>query len=89
MKKYLKVMLGLALIPLGIFVGSFIHLGRGTGAILGGIIGVILCCVLFWGTYSLEEQHRVRDNVNKQAIDDALLRVQESSIADHMRMKRP
>lgn len=86
--KYLKLILGLALIPLGIFIGSFIHLGRGTGAIIGGILGGVLCCVLFWGSYSLDEQHRVSRNVNKEALDEKLLSVQEASMADHLRPKR-
>jgi hypothetical protein len=46
--KYLKVLVGLGLIPLGVFAGGFIRLGGGNAAILGGILGVILCCLLFW-----------------------------------------
>ena len=33
--KYLKVIVGLGLIPLGVFVGSFISIGEGNGAVLG------------------------------------------------------
>ena len=49
--KYLKVIVGLGLIPLGVLVGSFISLGGGSAVILGGIIGVILCCILFWSSW--------------------------------------
>jgi hypothetical protein len=69
--KYLKVIVGLGLIPLGVFAGSFIRLGGGNGAILGGILGVILCCILFWssaphwpGSASLDELYI--DNKQRQ-----------------------
>ena len=49
--KYLKVIVGLVIIPLGVFAGSFISLGSGNGALLGGFVGVILCCILFWSSW--------------------------------------
>ncbi len=49
--KYLKVIVGLGLIPLGVLVGSFISLGGGSAVIFGGIVGVILCCMLFWSSF--------------------------------------
>jgi hypothetical protein len=45
---YLKLLVGLLLIVLGVFVGSFISLGGHSGAILGGWIGGTLWCLLFW-----------------------------------------
>ena len=84
--KYIKLIFGLGLIPLGVFIGSYISIGAGNAAILGGIFGGILCCILFWsgshwsGSYSLDEQHQVNNNVNKQAIDNTLRSVQEAHI---------
>jgi len=46
--KLIKVIAGLGLIPLGIFIGSFISLGTGNGAILGGVLGIILSCIIWF-----------------------------------------
>src|SRR5690349_9436212 len=91
--KYIKVIVGLGLIPFGVFVGSYINIGGGNGAILGGILGGILCCILFcsgphWpGSYSLDEQHQVNNNVNKQAIDNTVRSVQEAQVEDQIRYR--
>ena len=85
--KYLKVIVGLGLLPLGVFVGSYIHIGGGNGAILGGILGGILCCILFWGSYSLDEQYQRSNNVNKQAIDQTVRSVQEAHLEDQIRSR--
>jgi hypothetical protein len=91
--KYIKVIVGLGLIPLGVFVGSYISIGGGNGAILGGILGGTLCCILFWsgphwpGSYSLDEQHQVNNNVNKQTIDNTVRSVQEAQVEDQIRYR--
>ncbi len=91
--KYIKVIVGLVLIPLGIFVGSYISLGGGNGAILGGILGAILCCILFWSgphwpsSYRLDEQYQVNNNVDKQALDNTVRSVQEAQLEDQIRYK--
>jgi hypothetical protein len=91
--KYIKIIVGLLLIPLGIFVGSYISLGGGNGAILGGILGGILCCILFWSgphwlsSSSLDEQYQVNNNVDKQAIDNTVRSVQEAQLEDQIRYK--
>jgi hypothetical protein len=74
------------LFPLGVFIGSFIHLGGRSGAILGGILGGILCCILFWsaphwpGSNRLDERYQ-----DKQATDNTVKRVQEAHIEDEIR----
>jgi len=90
--KYLKVIVGLGLIPLGVFAGSFIHLGGGSGAILGGILGVILCCILFWssaphwpGSASLDELYMDNSDKKKQAIDNTVRSMREAQIEDDLR----
>ena len=92
--KYLKVIVGLGLIPLGVLVGSFISLGGGNGALLGGILGVILCCMLFWSSgphwsssNSLDEQYQVHNNVDKQAIDNTIRSMKEAQLEDQIRYK--
>ena len=92
--KYIKVIVGLVLIPLGIFVGSYISLGGGNGAILGGILGGILCCMLFWSSgphwsssNSLDEQYQVHNNVDKQAIDNTIRSMKEAQLEDQIRYK--
>jgi hypothetical protein len=87
--KYLKVMVGLGLIPLGVFAGSLIRLGGGNAAILGGILGVILCCLLFWsaprwlGSDKPGESYQA-NNADKQAIGNTVKSAQEAHIEDEI-----
>jgi hypothetical protein len=92
--KYLKVIVGLGLIPLGVFAGSFISLGGGNGAILGGIVGVILCCMLFWsswphwsGSASLDELYMDNSDKKKEAIDNTVRSMREIHIDDELRIR--
>ncbi|HEY6284815.1 MAG TPA: hypothetical protein VIX20_04070 [Ktedonobacteraceae bacterium] len=92
--KYLKVILGLVLIPLGVLVGSFISLGGGNGAILGGIVGAILCCMLFlsswpqWsGSASLDELYMDNSDKKKQSIDNTVRSMREVQIEDELRIR--
>jgi len=94
--KYIKLIVALGLIPLGIFVGSYIPIAGGSAAILGGILGIFLCCILigsgrrrksgFWlGAETLDEQHQVYNNVNNQAISQMLSSVREAHTEDQIR----
>ena len=92
--KYLKVIIGLGLIPLGVLVGSFISLGGGNGALLGGILGVILCCMLFWssaphwpGMASLDELYQDNSDKKKQEIDNTVRSMREVQIEDDLRYR--
>jgi hypothetical protein len=92
--KYVKVIAGLGLIPLGAFVGSFISRGGGNGAIIGGIAGLILCCILFfsfWPHYSrsanLDEFYMDNSDKQKQATDEMVQRMREAKINDELRMR--
>jgi hypothetical protein len=92
--KYLKVIVGLGLIPLGFFAGSFISIGVGSAAILGGILGLILCCMLFWsswphwqGSASLDELYMDNSDKKKQAIDNTVRRMREVQIEDELRIR--
>ncbi len=82
--KYLKVIVGLGLIPLGVFVGSFISLG----------VGVILCCILFWSTWphwqgsaSLDELYQDNSDKKKQKIDNTVRSMRETQIEDDLRIR--
>ena len=92
--KYLKVIAGLGLIPLCGIAGSFISLGGGDGAILGGILGLILCCILIWsawphwpGTANLDELFLDNSDKQRQAIDDTVRRMREIQIEDDLRIR--
>lgn len=91
--KIVKIILGLLLIPFCAFVGSTIPLGGGNGAIIGGILGVILCCMLFWSrpswanTSNLEEQHQVNSNVDKEILDKTIRSVQQAAIENEIRRR--
>ncbi len=92
--KYLKVIVGLGLIPLGFFAGSFISFGGGSAVILGGILGVILCCMLFWssaphwpGSASLDELYMDNSDKKKQAIDNTVRSMREAQIENELRIR--
>jgi len=92
--KYLKVIVGLGLIPLGIFAGSLIRLGGGSAVILGGFLGVLLCCMLFWssaphwpGSASLDELYMDNSDKKKQAIDNTVRRMREAQVEDDLRIR--
>jgi hypothetical protein len=92
--KYLKVIVALGLIPLGVFAGSFIRFGGGNAAILGGILGVILCCILFWssaphwpGSASLDELYMDDSDKKKQAIDETVRSMRETQVEDELRYR--
>ena len=92
--KYLKVFVGVGLIPLGIFAGSFISLGTGSGAILGGILGLILCCIYFWsawphwpGSANLDELYMDNSDKKKEAIDNTVRSMREAQIEDDLRSR--
>ena len=81
--KYIRVIVGLGLIPLGVFVGSHIRFGDGNGVVIGFLIGFVLCCMINWlgsrvkrrlwsGSASLDEQHQ-----DKQATDATARTVDE------------
>lgn len=92
--KYLKITLGIGLIPLGIFVGSFIPIGEGSGAIIGGILGAILCCMLFWSgpswanTSDLDERHQVNCNMDQRIIDATIRSVERAKIENEISSAR-
>lgn len=92
--KYLKVIVGLGLIPLGGFAGSLIHLGGGSAVILGCIVGVFLCCMLFWssaphwpGSASLDELYMDDSDKKKQAIDETVRSMRETQVEDELRIR--
>ena len=92
--KYLKVIVGLGFIPLGVFAGSFIRVGGGSATILGGILGLILCCMLFWsswpnwpGSVSLDELYTDNSDKKKQAIDNTVRTMREAQIEDDLRIR--
>ena len=89
--KYLKAIVGLGLLPLGAFAGSFINIGGGNGAILGSILGVILCCVLFWshwpGSARLDELYHNNSDKKKQAIDTTMKNIREAHIEEELRYR--
>ncbi len=90
--KYLKVIVGLGLIPFGVFLGSFVSLGGGNGAILGGIAGLILCCILFFSSWphwtvsaNLDELYMDTSDKQKQATDEMVRKMRETQINDEIR----
>ncbi len=87
--KHLRVILGLALIPLCALLGSFVPIGTGSGTLIGLVIGMALSYLfLTYGpgrkkshlptSYYLNHQHEVNGGVNQEAIENATLSARET-----------
>jgi hypothetical protein len=87
--KQLRVILGLALIPLCGVLGSLVPVGTGSGTIIGLALGMALSYLfLTYGpgrkksqlptSYYLNHQHQVNGGVNQQAIENATLSAREA-----------
>jgi hypothetical protein len=88
--KQLKLIAGLALIPLCAWLGSFIPLGTGSGIIIGLVLGIVLSYLFlayapgrkkspFPTSYYLTHQHEVDAGFNEQAIVNASLSAHEAT----------
>ena len=87
--KHLRVVLGLALIPLCAVLGSFVPIGAGSGTIIGFLLGVMLSCLfLIYGpgqkksqlptSYYLNQHHQVNGGANQQAVEINTLSAREA-----------
>src|ERR1700730_2238009 len=87
--KHLRLVIGLALIPLCALLGSFVPIGTGSGTIIGLVLGIALSYLfLAYGpgrkksqlptSYYLNHQHEVNGGVNQQAIENATLSAREA-----------
>ena len=100
--KHLKFMVALGLIALGVFSGSYLGLIDGSGvfggAILGGILGGLLYCMIkafgsrgksgLWPASSrLGEEHWANNSGNTEVRDNMARRVQEGILEEQMRNK--
>ena len=84
----LKIVIGLALIPLGVLLGSFLPLGGGSAAIIGGLVGLVLCCVFLSlptkhavtgpTAFRTTSQHQDNGGLNQRAIEQATLMAQQT-----------
>ena len=43
--KHFRLIFGLALIPIGAFLGSFVSIGKGSGILIGFVVGIALSCL--------------------------------------------
>ncbi|HJT57124.1 MAG TPA: hypothetical protein VJ761_11565 [Ktedonobacteraceae bacterium] len=88
--RQLRLALGLALIPLCAWLGSFIPVGTGSGIIIGLVLGIILSYLfLTYGpgrkknqlptSYYLNRQHEINGGYNEQAIVNATLSSREAA----------
>jgi hypothetical protein len=86
----LRMILGLALIPLFAWVGSWIPIATGSGTIIGLLIGIALSYLfLTYGpgrkksqlptSYLLTQQHQDNGGINEQAIENTTLSAREAT----------
>ena len=81
--KRLRLIFGLALVPLCTLIGIFIPLGSGSAVVVGLILGITFSYLfLTYGpgkksalptSYYLNHQHQVNGGVNQQAIENHTL----------------
>ncbi len=88
--RHLRLILGLALIPLCALLGNFVPIGAGSGIIIGLVLGIALSYLfLTYGpgrnksqlptSYYLNHQHEVNGGVNQQAIENTTLNAREAA----------
>jgi hypothetical protein len=88
--KHLRLVLGLALIPLCALLGSIVPIGTGSGTVIGLVLGIALSYLfLTYGpgrkksqlptSYYLDHQHEVNGGVNQQAIENTTLSAREAA----------
>ncbi len=88
--KHLRVIFGLALIPLCTLLGSFIPIGAGSGIVIGFVVGIALSYLFFTyapghrksqlpTSYYLGHQYQNNGGINEQALTDATLGAQEAA----------
>ncbi len=87
---HLRLVLGLALIPLCALLGSIVPIGTGSGTVIGLVLGIALSYLfLTYGpgrkkshlptSYYLDHQHEVNGGVNQQAIENTTLSAREAA----------
>jgi hypothetical protein len=88
--KHLRVVFGLALIPLCTWFGSVVPVGTGSGIVIGFVLGMTLSYLFltygpghpksqFPTSYYLSHQHQVNGGVNQQVIENATLSAREAA----------
>ena len=97
--KRLRLVFGLALIPLCIVIGSFIRIGDGSGVIVGLVLGIVLS--YFFLTYGpgsgkksplptssyLNQHHQVNGGANQQTIENESVRAREAALEIELHMQ--
>jgi len=88
----IKVITGFGLIIVCGFIGSLIHIGAGSGIVIGVIIGVILFCILISGpanrlwpfSSKANQQQQFTPDISQKDIEIATLRAREARIYDEI-----
>ncbi|HLX57892.1 MAG TPA: hypothetical protein VKR83_12785 [Ktedonobacteraceae bacterium] len=79
--KYLKLVFGLALIPIGVLLGSFVPIGAGSGILIGFLVGIVLSYFFLTygpgrkksqlpGSYYLNHDQQLNGGINQRAMED-------------------
>ncbi len=89
--KHLRIILGLTLIPLCAFLGSFVPIAGGNGMIIGFFLGIAFSCLFL--TYGpghrksqlptasyLNHDHQANSGVNQQAIEIKTVSIREAAV---------
>ncbi len=87
---HLRMILGLILIPLCAWLGSWIPIATGNGTIIGVVVGIALSYLfLTYGpghkksqlptSYLLTQQHQDNNGINQQAIENTTLSAREAT----------
>jgi hypothetical protein len=88
--KRLRLVSGLALVPLCAWIGSLVPIGTGSGILIGLVTGIVLSFLFFtYGpgrkknqlptSYYLNHRHQVNSGANQQAIENDTLGVREAT----------
>lgn len=86
--KHLRLVLGLALIPLCALIGRLVPIGSGNGSLIGLVLGIALSYLFLTYSYGrkksqlptsyyLNHQHEGNSGANQEAIENATLSARE------------
>ena len=77
--KYLRLVFGLALLPLCTWLGSLVPFGTGSGIVIGFFLGMVLSYLYLYLTYSSSHQQQVNGEENQQARETNTFNVWEAA----------
>jgi hypothetical protein len=94
--RYLCIIIAVGIVALGALLGSIIRIGHGSGAVIGGFVGIVLGCLYVDAARKHSWHPLLRPSandlpsseINQKALKDGMLPAQQAHIVDDMEYQR-